>query len=91
MISDLIAKFEAKFNELDKSKQQEFYKKMDLDFNVKTAYYKVNSESFASGLIPLEISQFVYSKLNDYNKTTLTERFIINQLMSELIQKRLNK
>lgn len=71
-----------------KETKDKLYKTLDIDFMEKTKYFELNAQSFAMGIIDLELSQFVYNKLRDYDNTTLTERIIITQLMSELLQKR---
>lgn len=68
--------------------KNQLYKKLDIDFKNQFMYLDINAQSFASGLIDLNTSQFLYNKLRDYTNTSLAERIVIAQLMADLLQKR---
>jgi len=90
-MQELINKIEDSLKNQSEETKKELYKKLDIEFLLKFTYFEINAQSFASGLIPLDISQFIYNKLRTYEKTTLAERIIISQLMMELLQKRMQK
>lgn len=78
-------------NTKDKETKDKLFKSLDVDLSEKVSYFELNAQSFASGIIPLDISQFIYNKLRDYENTSLAERIVISQLMLELLQKRMAK
>lgn len=84
----IINNFEDKLSSQSDETKNELYKKLDIDFMEKTKYLDINVQSFASQIIDLDTSQFLYNKLRAYDSTTLAERIFITQIMSELIQKR---
>lgn len=91
VIQTLIDRINDKLSSKDKKTKDKLYKTLDIEFMEKAKYFELNSQSFAMGIIDLEMSQFVYNKLKDYEHTTLAERIIITQLMSELLQKKLTR
>lgn len=84
----IINNFENKLSSQSEDTKKELYKKLDIDFKDKCHFLDINVQSFASQIIDLDTSQFLYNKLRAYDSTTLAERIFITQIMSELIQKR---
>ena len=84
----VLDKFEQTLSSKDTETKAQLYKKLNIDLMQQFSFLDINAQSFASGLIDLETSQFLYNKLRAYDSTTLAERIVINELMMELIQKR---
>lgn len=82
-----------------KSKSKEDLDKLreSTNLDIKDIFDAQNLQArlFASGKIPLEIAQYTYNNLNHYDTISLTERFLLLQLLKELtqlsIKMRLNK
>ena len=85
-----ISQIKKKFNESIKNKSEsevnKIYESLDIDLVTRFKFYDINIQSFASNLIPFEISQYVFNTLNNWDNCTLADRFIITKLMTELLQ-----
>ena len=79
---------ETKLKNHPEETKNQLYKKLDIELKEQFAYLDINAQSFASGHIDLDTSQFLYNKLRAYDSTTLAERIVISQLMAELLKKR---
>lgn len=91
MIQDSIIKMNQVLESKDKLTKDTLYKKLDIGFMEKMDYFKLNSQSFASGKIDLSTSQYIYESLKIWEETTLSERIVIMQIIAELLQKRINQ
>ena len=84
----VLESMETKLKNHPEETKNQLYKKLDIELKEQFAYLDINAQSFASGLIDLDTSQFLYNKLRAYDSTTLAERIVISQLMAELLKKR---
>lgn len=89
-IFTLVSKVQSALDKVeDKSKFPSLLKTLDIDFQIKAKFFDLNAQTFASGKIDLETSQYLYNKLRDYDHTTLAERVVINEFMASLLKDRI--
>jgi len=83
---DAIERTKAKLLDKSEADKAELYKKLDLGFFDQTQLLTKNSLWFASQIIDLNTSQYMYNSLKDWSDTTLAERITILGLVAELMK-----
>lgn len=86
---ETIENYKKALESVPKDKKDKLHKSLDIEFKEQFDYFNLNSQSFASGIIDLNTSQYVYNSLKDWNDTTTQERIAITQLMNELLKRRI--
>jgi hypothetical protein len=87
----LINRVDESLEKVTEEKKTKLYKSLDMDFMEKAKFFEVNSLSSVDGTLDLNTAQFIYQKLQQYDKTSLSERIVLTQVFKELLQKRLVK
>lgn len=78
--------FESAVKDKSDADKAKMFKTLDVSFTEKVKFFETNAYGFASGIIDLETSNFVYNKLKDFDNTTLGERILITKLMSDVLK-----
>lgn len=74
-----------KTKNIGKEKEDQLFKKLDIDVKELVTYQNTKSELFAMQKISLDVANYLYNKLSNWSKTTLAERCVLNQLFLEIM------
>lgn len=89
-IQETIRTYEQKIeSQNDKGKHEDLYKSLDISIIELTTYQNAKSVLFASGLISLDVANYLYRKLRDYANTSLAERIVLTLLFKEMLERKM--
>ena len=83
-IPPLKEKLDIELSKKDKSELDKMKQKLELSHMEKFASFNLNSRLFASQKIPLDLSNYIYQTLRDYENKDLSTKYILLQILEVL-------
>ena len=87
-VNEIMNIYEERIKHMPKEKNDKLYKELDLSVTEMMSFQNAKSVLFASNRMTLDVANFIYRKLRDYAKTSLSERIVLTLLHKECLELR---
>jgi len=85
-VRESIERYEKEIQTKPKDQMDKLFKDLDISLTEMAHYQQRKSIAFLEGKIDMELAQFLYQKLGNWENTTLAERVTLTQVFLRLMK-----